>query len=87
MIDKPGQTLGRLTIQLRSMKGLLTREVNFCNTKNAHFRTFMASTQQRTPVVMTEYARGLLECHTRCQTKYDRVEKGFADLQDLETNT
>ena len=28
-----------------------------------------------------------MECHTRCKTKYDRVEKGFTDLQDLETDT
>ena len=78
---------GRLTKQLHSLKGLLTREVNFCNKKIAHFRTLMASTQQRTPVFMTEYARGLLECHTHCKTKYERVEKGFADLQALETET
>ena len=49
--------VGRLTNQLRSLKGLLTQEVNFCNKKIAHFCTLMASTQQRTPVFMTEYAR------------------------------
>ena len=79
--------MGRLTNQLRSLKGLLTREVNFCNKKIAHFRTLMASTQQRTPVFMTEYARGLLECHAHCKTKYERVEKGFTNLQALETET
>ena len=78
---------GRMAIQLRSSKGLLTREVNFCNKKIAHFCTLMASTQQRTPVFMTEYARGLLECHARCKAKYEKVEKGFADLQALETET
>ena len=26
-----------------------------------------------------------MECHARCKTKYERVEKGFLDLQDLET--
>ena len=78
---------GRLTNQLRSLKGLLTREVNYWNKKIAHFRTLMASTQQRTPVFMTEYAQGLLECHACCKTKYERVEKGFVDLQALETET
>ena len=79
--------VGRLTNQLRSLKSLLTQGVNFCNKKIAHFRTLLASTQQRTPVFMTEYARGLLERHARCKTKYERVEKGFADLQALETET
>ena len=65
---------GRLAIQVRSSKGLLTREVNFCNKKIAHFCTLMASTQQRTPVFMTEYAQGLLECQACCQTKYEKVE-------------
>ena len=78
---------GRLTNQLRSLKGLLTREVNLCNKKLAHFCTLMASTQQRTPVFMTEYARGLLECHARCKAKYEKVEKGFADMQALDTET
>ena len=75
---------GRLTNQLRSLKGLLTREVNYCNKKIVHFRTLMAAPQQKTQA-MTEYARGLLDCHARCQAKYEQVEKGFADLQALET--
>ena len=79
--------VGRLTIQLRSLKGQLTREINFCYKKITHFRNLLASTQQRTPILMVEYARGILECHARCKTKYDRVEKGFTDLQDLETET
>ena len=32
--------VGRLTIQLRSLKGELTREINFCYKKIAHFRTY-----------------------------------------------
>ena len=67
--------VGRLTNQLRSLKGQLTREINLCNKKIAHFRTLLASTQQRTPIIMSEYARGILECYARCKTKYERVEK------------
>ena len=66
--------VGRLTIQLRSLKGQLTREIHFCYKKNAHFRTLLASTQQRTPIIMTEYARGILECHACCKTKYENMK-------------
>ena len=52
---------GRLTKKLRSLKGLLTREVNYCNQKVLHFGTLMAATQQQTQM-MTEYARDLLDC-------------------------
>ena len=47
----------------------------------------MAAPHKRTPVFMTEYARGLLECHACCKSKYEKVEQGFADLQALETET
>ena len=77
---------GRLTIKLRSLKGLLTREINFCKQKITHFRTLMASTQQRT-FLMTEYARSVLECHARCKTKWVEVDKGFADLKALKIET
>ena len=77
--------VGRLTNSLRNLKGQLTREINLCYKKIAHFRTLLSSTWQGTPVLLTEYARGIFECHARCKTRYDRVEKGFTDLQDLES--
>ena len=43
--------VGRLTNQLRSLKGQLTQEINCCYKKIAHFRTLLASTQQRTPIL------------------------------------
>ena len=54
--------LGRLTNQLRSLKGQLTWEINVCYKKIAHFRTLLASTQQKTPILMIEYAKGILGC-------------------------
>ena len=57
---------GRLARRLRSLKGLLTREVNYCNQKVLHFGTLMAATQQQTQM-MSEYTRDLLECYARCQ--------------------
>ena len=41
---------GRLTRRLRSLKGLLTREVNYCNQKVLHFGTLKAATQQQTQI-------------------------------------
>ena len=75
---------GRLTIRLRSLKGLLTREVNYCNNKVLHFGTLMAAPQQKTQY-MLECAQDLLDFYARCQAKYKEVEKGFADLQALKT--
>ena len=77
---------GRLARRLRSLKGLLTREVNYCNKKVLHFGTLMAATQQQTQM-MTEYARDLLDCYARCQAKHVEVEKGFVDLVKLKTET
>ena len=78
--------VGRLTIRLRSLKVLLTRDVNYCNKKILHFGTLMAAPQQKTQN-MLGYAQGLLDCHAPCQAKYEEVEKGFADLQALKTKT
>ena len=35
-------------------------------------------------VVKTDYARGILDCHTRCKTRYQNLEKGLSDLRELE---
>ena len=50
----------RLIRRLRSLKGLLTREVNYCNQKVVHFGTLMAATQPQKQM-MTEYAWDLLD--------------------------
>ena len=76
---------GRLTNSLRNLKGQLTKEVNNCYKKIAHFKTLLSSTRLATSVVKTEYARGLLECHTRCENRFEKVERGIADLQELES--
>ena len=70
---------GRLTGGLRSLKGLLTREINYCNTKVLHCCTLKAGPQQHTQL-MLENAQDLLDCYARCQAKYGKVEKCFADL-------
>ena len=77
---------GRLAGGLRSSKGLLIREINYCNQKVLNFGTLMATTQQQTQM-MTEYARDLLDCYARCQAKHVEVEKGFVDLVKLKTET
>ena len=65
--------------RLRSLKGLWTREVNYCTQKVEHFRTLMAAAQPQTQM-MIEYARDLLDNYGRCQAKHVEVEKGFVDL-------
>ena len=77
---------GRLTKRLRSLKGLLTREVNYSNKFFLHFGTLTAATQQKTQL-MLEYARDLLDCYARCQAKHVEVDKGFVDLVKLKTET
>ena len=79
--------VGRLTNQLRSLKGQLTQEINFCYKKITHFCTLLASTQQRTQILMVEYARGILECHARCKTRWVEVDNSFADLTALKIET
>ena len=36
---------------------------------------------------MTEQAHGILECHTRCKTRWVEVDKKFADLKTLKIET
>ena len=74
----------RLTRRLRSLKGLLTREVNYCNEKVEHFLTLMAATQPQTQMTI-EYYSNLLDTYARCQAKHLEVEEGFADLVELKT--
>ena len=69
----------RLTRRLDSLKGLLTREVNYCTQKVEHFCNLMAATQPQTQM-MIEYARDILDNYARCQAKHVEVEKGFVEL-------
>ena len=55
--------VGRLNNSLRNLKGQLTKEVNSCYKKIAH------------SVVKTDFAWGILDCHTRCETRYQNLEK------------
>ena len=77
--------VGRLTNLLLSKKWQLTQQISNCNKQIAFFRTLLSSTRLGTSVVKTEYARGILECHTRCENRFEKVEKGITDLQDLES--
>ena len=47
----------------------------------------MSTNQLGTSVVKTEYARGILECHTRCENRFEKVERGIADLRELDTES
>ena len=74
----------RLIRRLHSLKGLLTREVNYCTHKVEHFRTLMAAKKPQTQMIIV-YARDLLDNYARCQAKHVEVEKGFVYLIKLKT--
>ena len=54
----------RLIRRLCSLKGLLTREVNYCTQKVEHFRTLMAAARPQTQM-MIDYAREILDNYAR----------------------
>ena len=73
--------VGRLTNSLPKLKGQLPREVNNCYKKIVHFKTLLSTNRLGTSVVKTEYARSILECHARCENRFEKVEKGISDLR------
>ena len=74
----------RLSRRLRSLKGLLTREVTYCTKKVEQFRTLMDATQPKSQM-MVEYARNMLNNFICCQTRQAEIEKGIVDLVQLRT--
>ena len=66
----------QLIRNLRSLKGLLKREVNYCTQKVDYFCTLMAATQPQTQM-MIEYASEILDNYARCQVKNEEVKNGF----------
>ena len=69
--------VGRLNNSLRNLKGQLTKEVNSCYRKIAHFKNLLSNNWLASYVVKTDYARSILECHTRCENRFEKVEKGI----------
>ena len=78
---------GRLQKSLRNLKGLLTREVNQCNDKIAHFKSKFSEDYTTVTVVKTGYAQSIIDNHNRCSTRYLNLERALEKLRDLECNT
>ena len=78
---------GRLQRSLRNLKGLLTREVNQCNDKIAHFKLKFAEDYTTVTVVKIGYAQSIIDNHNRCSTRFLNLERALEKLRELECNT
>ena len=59
---------GRLQRSLRNLKGLLTREVNQCKDKIAHFKLKYAEDYTTVTVAKIGYAQSIIDNYNRCST-------------------
>ena len=75
---------GRLQKSLRNLKGLLTREVNQCNDKIAHFKLKFSEDYTTVTVVKTGYAQSIIDNHNRCLTRFLNLERALEKLRELE---
>ena len=72
---------GRLQKSLRNLKGLLTKEVNQCNDKIAHFKLKFAEDYTTVTVVKTGYAQSIIDNHNRCSTHFLNLERALEKLR------
>ena len=84
VLTKTRSKVGRLQKSLRNLKGQLTKEVNSCYQKIAHFKSLVSHNRLANYVVKTDFTQSILDCHTRCETRYQNLEKGLSDLRELE---
>ena len=84
VLTKTRAKVGRLQKSLRNLKGQLTKEVNSCYQKITHFKTLLSNNRLANSVVKTDFPQSILDCHTRCETRYQNLEKGLSDLRELE---
>ena len=75
ILIKTRAKVGRLQKSLRNLKGQLTKEVNFCYQKITHFKKIVSDNRLANSVVKTDFAQSILDCHTRCETRYQNLEK------------
>ena len=78
---------GRLQKSLRNLKGMLTKEVNQCNDKIAHFKSKFSEDYTTITVVKTGYAQSIIDSHNRCKARHLNLERALEKLRDLECNT
>ena len=78
---------GMLQRSLRNLKGLLTREVNQCKDKIAHFRLKYAKDYTTVTVDKIGYAQSIIDNYNRCSTHFLNLEMALEKLGELECNT
>ena len=66
---------------------MLTKKVNQCNDKIAHFKSKFAEDYTTITVVKTNYAQSIIDSHNRCKAHYLNLERALEKLRDLECNT
>ena len=70
----------------RSLKGLLTREVNNCNDKINHFKLRFSDDYTTITVVKIGYAQNILDNHNRCSIQFLNLERALEKMRELECN-
>ena len=78
---------GRLQRSLRNLKGLLTREVNQCKDKIAHFKLKYAEDYITVTAAKLGYAHSIIDNFNRCSTRFLNLEGALEKLRDLECTT
>ena len=78
---------GRLQRSLRNLKGLLTREVNQCKDKIAHFKLKYAEDYITVTTAKLGYAQSIIDNFNRCSTRFLNLEGALEKLRDLECTT
>ena len=78
---------GRLQRSLRNLKGLLTREVNQCKDKIAHFKLKYVEDYITVTSAKLVHAQSIIDKCNRCSTRFLNLEGALEKLRDLECTT
>ena len=74
---------GRLQRSLQNLKGLLTREVNQCKDKIAHFKLKYAEDYTTVTIAKIGYAQSISDNYNRSSTRFLNIEGALEKLRDL----
>ena len=78
---------GRLQRSLRNLKGLLTRDVNQCKDKIAHFKLKYVEDYITVTNAKLLYAQNIIDNFNRVSTRFINLEGALDKLRDLECAT
>ena len=72
---------------IRNLKGLLTREVNQCKDKIAHFKLKYVEDYITVTNAKLVYAQSIIDNFNRCSTRFLNLEGALEKLRDLDSAT